>query len=579
MKYALRAVLRRPAVTALAVTTLALGIAASTAMFSVVNAVLLKPLPYEEPDQMVSVYTRNDEFEGHPTLGFAAQRGSFSGPELRVLREEGKDVLAGVSIVYWGGTGTMYGAGEPERLAVSRATPDLFDKVLRTKPILGRVFTEEDERTRADVVVLEDAFWRRRFGSDPNVVGTSITIGDSPYTVIGVIPRDSGLPDTRTDAWLLSPIGDNWGNHTTYAIGRLMPGVTPEQGSARLSAVMASAVPPGHSQHGVNLFARQADETRSVRGPLMLLALASLVLLAVACGNVAALLVGAAIDREQELAVRAALGAGRRRLVRQMLTESTLLGLAAAGLGLVFALLVTRGLVLIAPQGVPRIDEAVIDGSALVFAVAIAVVCGILFGLVPALGFSRTDLRRSMTLTTRSVAGSRSRIQGAVVVAELALATVLLVGAGLLARTLLALSNVDTGFAATETLSVRISIPSSRIVDGNAPDSVQAGAVDQFYLRLVDEMSALSGVTGVAMTSNLPLSGDRGNNDVQLEGYDESIIAERRFVSANYFDVMDIAIVEGRAFSADDDRPGVPGTIVISEGLARRAWPSESAIG
>lgn len=579
LRYAVRAVLRRPAVTALAVTTLALGIAASTAMFSVVNAVLLKPLPYEDPGQLVSVYTRNDEFAGHPTLGFAAERGSFSGPELRVLREEGRDVLSGLAMVFWGGTGTMYGTGEPERLSLARTTPDLFDKVLRTRPIAGRVFNEEDERTRANVVLLEEGFWRRRFDADAGVIGTSIQLGDTPYTIIGVIPRATSLPHARADAWVTEFLSNEWGNHMTAAIGRLQPGVSAEQGSARLSALLAGAVPAGHSQHGVNLFPRQEDDTRSVRGPLMLLALASLVLLAVACGNVAALLVGAAIDREQELAVRAALGAGRRRLVRQMLTESTLLGLAAAALGLLLALLVTRGLVLIAPQGVPRINEAVIDGTALIFAVVVAIVCGILFGLVPALGFSRTDLRRSMTITTRSVAGTRSRIQGAVVVAELALATVLLVGAGLLARTLLALSTVDTGFAATETLSVRVSIPNSRIVDSNAPDSVRAGAVDQFYLRLADEMGALSGVTGVAITSNLPLSGDRGNNDVQLEGFDESIVAERRFVSANYFAVMDIAIVEGRAFTADDDRAGAPGVIIISEGLARRAWPSESAVG
>jgi putative ABC transport system permease protein len=579
VRYAIRSLTRRPAVTALAVMALGLGIAASTAMFSVVNAVLLKPLPYEEAGQLVSVYTRNVEFEGHPTLGFAAERGSFSWPELRVLREEGRDVLDGVAMVFWGGTGTLYGSGEPERIALARTTPDLFTRVLRTRPLVGRVLNEEDARTRANVVLLEEGFWQRRFGADPGVVGTVIQLGDTPYTVIGVVPGETSMPKVRADAWLLETLVDNWDNHMTGAIGRLQRGVSPEQGSARLSALLAGAVPAGHAEHGVNLFPLQADETRTVKGPLLLLGLASLVLLAVACGNVAALLVGAAIDREQEFAVRAALGAGRRRLVRQMLTESALLGLAAAAFGLLLALLVTRGLVLLAPQGVPRIDEAVIDGRALVFAIVVAVGCGFLFGMVPALGFSRTDLRRSMTITTRSVAGTRSRIQGAVVVGELALATVLLVGAGLLARTLLALSAVDLGFAAHETLSIRTSIPASRIADPDAPDSVRMGAFDQFYLRLADEMGALSGVTGVTLTSNLPLSGDRGNNGVELEGYDESVVAERRFVSANYFEVMGIRIVDGRAFSNEEDRAGVPGAVVVSEGLARRAWPGESAVG
>jgi putative ABC transport system permease protein len=575
-----RSVMRRPGVTVLALLTFALGVGASTAMFSVVDAVLLEPLPFDDPGQVVSVYTTNKEFEGHPTLGFAALRGSFSGPELRTLREDGADVLDGLAMVYSGGTSTIYGSGEPERISVASTTPDLFAKVLRSRVLMGRVFSEDDDRTRSNVMLLDEGFWRIRFGSDPGIVGTTIRLGDTPYEVIGVLARETTLSAAKADAWILTQLGDNWDNHTTGAIGRLRRGTSPEQASARLSSLLAGAVPAGHWPHGVSVFRRQADETRSVRGPLWLLALASIVLLVVACGNVAALLIGAAIDREQELAVRAALGAERGRLIRQMLTESGLLGLAAAFLGLLFALLATRGLVLLAPEGVPHISDATINGKALVFAIGTALTCGILFGLVPALAFSRTDLRRSMTLISRSVAGTRSRIQGAVVVAEVALATVLLVGAGLLARTVLALNRVDTGFDTKSTLAVRTSIPTSRIVDPNAPDSVRDGAIDAYYLRLGEAMSALPGVTGVAMTSNLPLSGDRGNNTIEMEGYTgEEIVAERRFVSANYFDVLGIRIVDGRALSPDDDRPGVPGAVVISEGLARLAWPAESAIG
>jgi predicted permease len=228
---------------------------------------------------------------------------------------------------------------------------------------------------------------------------------------------------------------------------------------------------------------------------------------------------------------------------------------------------------------VPRIAHAGIDAKALVFAVSAALGCSILFGLIPALNFSRADLRRSMTITTRGSSGDRGRVQGTVVVAELALATVLLVGAGLLARTVIALNAVDPGFAANETLALRFSLPASRLFKDVGNDSARSAAFDALYTRMLDEFGSLPGVRAVALTDNLPLSPDRGNNEVQPEGYDEYIIAERRFVSPNYFDVMGIRLVEGRSFTVGEDRPDAPGTMVISEGLARLAWPGESALG
>ena len=588
-RYALRAVLRRPLVGVLAALTLGLGVAASTAMFSVVDAVLLRPLPWESPEDVVSVYTTNKEFEGHPTLGSAALRGSFSGPELRVLREEGDDVLDGLAM-YFLASATIYGEDEPERVTLGRTTPDLFEKILRARTIAGRVIGAADAEADAKVLLLEEGYWRRRYG-DPSVVGRTVRLGDTPYQVVGILAQATTLP-VGADLWVLTKLDPGWNYHQRGAIGRLRHGVSPDLAKSRLTTLLAGALPPGHT-HGVNVIPKRADDTRGVRGPLWLLGLASIVLLLVACGNVAALLIGAAIDREQEIAVRAALGAGRGRLVRQMLAESTLIGVAAAGIGLLLAFLVMRGLVLIAPTGmpptgdaliaapgVPHIGDATLDAQALGFAVAVAILGSVVFGLIPALVFSRTDLRRSMTVATRSVAGTRARVQGAVVVAEIALATVLLIGAGLLARTVVALNHLDTCFSTERTLAVRTSIPTSRLVAADVPDSVRAGVVDGFYSHLMEEMSAVPGVRGVAMTSNLPLSTDRGNNAVGLEGYEgEELIAERRFVSPTYFDVLGIRMVEGRSFTPEEDRPGMPGTVVISEGLARAGWPDRSAIG
>jgi putative ABC transport system permease protein len=578
IRHSLRGMRRRPGATSLAVVTLGLGIAASTAMFSVFDTVLLRPLPYPEPERVVSIYTHNPEYAGHPTLGFAADRGSFSFPEIRAVRESSEDILEGVALVMSGGA-VIYGAGEPERIPVGVTNPDLFSRVLRIPPAVGRVFTDEDERLGANVVILTEGYWQSRFGSDADVVGSTLRFGDQPYEVIGVVPLEAGIPGTEVDAWVLQQPNENWGDHNTGGVARLAPGVTIEQARDRLSAALAAALPAGHAQHGVNLFPRQADVTRSARGPVWLLALAALVLLAVACGNVAVLLVGSAIDREQELAVRAALGAGRSRLMRQLLTESMVLGGAAAAVGVGLAHGATRILTVLAPADVPRIGDASVDLRVMLFAAMTAVLCSALFGLVPALRFSRTDLRSSASLATRGSTAARSRVQAALVVSELALATLLLVGAGLLVRTFLALNAVDPGFAAESTLAVRMTAPSSRIAPEAAGDSARILAVSALYDRVMEELATIPGVSGVALTSNLPLSPDRSNNDVNLKGVDEPVVAERRFVSADYFEVMGIRIVEGRSFAPEEDRADALGTVVISEGLARLAYPAGSAVG
>jgi putative ABC transport system permease protein len=576
-KYAYRALSRRKRLTVLAVLTFGVGVGGTTAMSTVLNAVLLKPLPFPDSEQIVSVYTRNPELRGHATMGEFAERGYLSKPEFEALRERSKGLLTGLALLSQGG-GVMTEGDEPEMIRTGITTPDLFARVLRVQPITGRLFGEEDARTSSAVLLLTESFWVRRFGADPDIAGRTIRMGGMAFTVLGVLPQSATLPGYDVDAWFLARDDESWGNHWLIAIARLAPGLTAAQVSARLDPVLQDVVPAGHDRHGVNLFPRHADETRTVRGALWLLGVASLLLLLVACGNVAALLVGAALDREPELAVRSALGAARGHLVRQLLMESVILGLGAILLGLALAQLATRGLILLAPSGVPRIGEADLDVGVFAFAIGVTLVCSIVFGLIPALSFSRVDLRAAMSNSTRSVAGGRARIQGTVVMGEVALATVVLIGAGLLSRTLLALNTTDPGFDAGHSITARFFTPSG-LYRGAAGDQARFERVDAYYRDALEKLRALPGVRGVALTSVVPLTGDRNNNDVKVEGRDDGFVAERRFVSPDYFDVLRIRIVAGRGFTAEDDHPDGPGVTIISEGLARAAFPGQSAVG
>jgi len=581
VRFALRAVRRRPLPAFLAVLTLGLGIAASTGMFSVVDAVLLRPLPFPEPDRIVSIYPTNPSLRGHPTLGEAAERGTFSYPEFADLRDNRGDVLERVAILAYSGGILASEDGPAERVPMAATSAALFTSVLPVEPLRGTLFTEEQERDQASVLLITEDFWERRFGRDPAVVGRVLDIGDG-MEVVGVLPRSFELSGWNVDAWRLMPRGENRGNHSHYALGRLAEGVTPEAAAVSLTAAFRAAAPDevGHGEHAINVFDRRTDETHGVRGPLLLLAGAALVLLLVACGNVAVLLLGAALDREHELSVRGALGAGRRRLAQQLLTESIVLAGAAAAVGIGLTSLSLKGLVFLAPSGVPRIAAATVDGRALLAATVFAAACGILFGLAPALIFSRTDGQRRLGGTRGGSRQGRARIQGIVVAGELALATVLLVGAGLLGRTVLALSDVQTGFALDELLMVRLSIPFDRVLAGMEDVERQSEAQLAFYDRLQGEVSSIPGVVGAAFTSNVPLTGDMGNNDITPEGYvGGPLIAERRFVSYDYFDVMGMRIVEGRGFYELEDQVDAPATMVISEGVARLAFGDESAIG
>ena len=584
IRFALRTFTRRPLMTVVAGASLALGIGASSAMFSVVDSVLLRPLPFDEPDRLVSVYPTLPELRSHPTLGDLADHGTFSWPEFWEVHDQAKS-FDGVA-VFTSGTATIAGEGTPQQLRLARVTPGFF-RVLRVRPLHGTPLPEVTDGTDPGrVLVLSHALWQSRFGAQPNAVGTSVTLNDEPYTILGVMPPHAGVGTMQPDVWVLrlrNPRdAEARGNHNiTGVIGRLRDGVTLSQATEEAARILRANSPPDHgSVHGGAVYPLHADRTRNVRPALLVLLAASGLLLAVGCANVAAILLGAGLERRQEIAVRGALGATRGRLARQLFTESMALAVIGGVGGVAVAGLATRALTLLAPGGVERIGEASLDARVLGFALVVSIASGVLFGLLPALSLARSSPGRALA-SSRGTVGAHGVGQSIVVIGELALATVLLFGGALLVRTLVALNRVDPGFEVDQLIAVRLAPPFQRFrnIGADSADRV----LDTYFQRFVDEVSSVPGVRAVAVTSNLPLTGDRGNNDVEPEGWqptgDERLLAERRFVSANYFSTLGIRMVEGRSFSADDERPGALPAMIISEGLARRVWPTGPVVG
>jgi predicted permease len=582
LRFSLRAFARRPAMTLLAALSLALGVGASTAMFSVIDTVLVRPLPFAEPESLVSVYPTAPSMQGHPTLGAMAERATFSLPEVWTVSEQ-ESVFDGFGAFLWSAT-TLSADGRPERLTEGLLTPGVLE-ALRVVPLAGRLLdrTADDPESGARSVMLSEGTWRGRFAADPGVVGASVTLDDEPYTIVGVLPREVEIAVFDADLWRLitgSPSDDGIDNHNVAgALARLRSGTAIEQAQAEVARILGAI--PEHFDHGASVFPRLEDQTRSVRPALLVLIAGSIVLLLVGCANTALILLGQGLDRRQELAVRGALGAGRGRLIGQLAVESSVVTLLGAAGGVLLAAGLTQMLLAFAPQGVPRLEEAALDGRVLAFGITLAVVSGTLFGLAPAFGLSRPDLASAMGSNRGSSAGG-SRLQDALVIGELALATVLLVSAALLGRTLMALNGVDPGFDSEQLVAVRLAPPFQRF--DRSDEQAWRGAVDAYYTNLVDEIAALPSVEAVAVTSVMPLTGDRANNDVMPEGWDveregERLIAERRFVSVGFFETVGTRIVDGRPFDARDDRADAAPAVIVSAGLARRAWGDESAVG
>jgi putative ABC transport system permease protein len=570
---ALRTLRRSPGFALVAVVTLALGIGANTAIFSVVDAVLVRPLPFSEPERLVSVSeltpgAKREEFAVAPAtfLDWRAGVRSFS------------------SVAAWQTRWlNLTGSGEPSRLRAAAVSASLFS-TLGVSPALGRGFGPESEQPGNDaVVVLGNGLWRERFGGDPRVVGTTVSMDGRPYVVAGVMPPEFRFPE-EAEMWVplafSAEQATSHGAHMLSVVGRLAPGATLDgaraevQGVARRLAVESPETNQGWSADAVSLDQALVGRVR----PALLVLLGSVgMILLIACANVGNLLLARAAARGREMSVRAALGAGRGRLVRQLLVESLVLALLGGAAGVGVAAWGVRLVVAAAAGSVPRAAEVTVDGRVLLFTFAVAALAGVLFGLAPALHTARGDLHAGLKEGGRGgSSGVRARrVRAGLVVAEVALSMVLLAGAGLLLRSFARLVSTDPGFRTEQVLTASLNLPRGRYADSIAQLA---------FLRAARErIGAIPGVRQVAAVTTLPLWGPAMGVGIAIEGRpvarpEDLPSGGFDAVTPGYFEAMGIRLVRGRAL-AETDREGTPPVAVLSESLARRLFPGEDPIG
>src|SRR5580692_5002183 len=572
VRYGLRVLLKHPGFTAIAVLTLALGIGANTALFSVVNGVLLNPLPFPNPDRLVAVYSKTQQFRessiSYPNfLDWVRDNHSFL--KLGAFRSEEYN---------------MTGEGEPERLHGHMISADFFP-ALGLNPLLGRnLLPEEDQAGGAPVAVIGDGLWKRKFALSREVLGKSITLNGKAYTVIGVATGQiAGL--SRTDVYV--PMGQ-WSDPSfrdrrismgTNAIGRLKPGVTFAQARADMDAVarnLAAAYPETNKGSGIAMVPLKTDVVGSVRGILLVLLGAVSFVLLIACANVANLLLARSTGRSREFAIRSALGASPGRVIRQLLTESVMLGIVGGGIGLLLAKWGTRAILAALPETLPRTEEIGIDGHVLFFTLGISVVTGIVFGLVPALKTMRPDMHETLKEGGRGSSGAQHRTQSVFVAVEMAMAVVLLIGAGLMIRSLAALWNINPGFDARNVLAFDISSTS-------AP-GVTADQLRTKYRETLRQVQNVPGVQAVSMTGgSLPMTGDSelpfwGEGKPKPATEQDMPVALFYIVTPQYQEAMQIPVERGRAFTERDDEHA-PMVMLVDADFAHTYFPGEDPIG
>jgi putative ABC transport system permease protein len=561
-----------PGFTVVVVLTLALGIGANAALFSVVDGVLLNPLPYAQPEQLVTIHQSKPNFE----------TGAIPYPNFRDW-QKGNQTFSAMAISR--GTGfSLTGLGEAERVSARFVTADFFS-VLGIQPVLGRTFSPgEDEPGREPVVVISAGFWNRKLSSAPDVVGKGLTMNDKRYTVVGVLP--SSFSFGTADVYV--PIGQ-WNNPGLqnrgaalglHGIGRLKPGVSFEQAQAdmdRVSRNLADTYPGTNRNNSAKLIPLKERMVGDVRSLLWLLFGAVGFVLLIACVNVGNLLVARSTGRTREFAIRAALGAGKGRLLRQSLTESTLLALAGGGLGLAVAAWSTKAALSALPTALPRAQEVGLDGRVLVFTLAVSLLTGILAGLVPALKTSHWRLSESLKEGGRGTGGMRHRAQGVLVAVEMALALVLLIGAGLLIRSMSALWNVDPGFNPDNVLTFGLSTPPS--MQKASPDAIRNS-----LRQLSDKIASAPGVESASFSAGaVPLQGEDDlffwiDGQPKPASQSEMNMALVYIVEPGYLPVMDISLKQGRFFTNQDDERSVR-VAVIDEVFANKFFPNESSLG
>ena len=574
LRFAVRSLRRRPTFAAVAIATIALAIGAATAIYSVVDGVLFRSLPFRDPGRIVSVWQTDPGRRAQPLLANGWDRAPLDYTAYLVWREK-QTSFDGVGV--WSGFSALIaGASAPEQIIGSRVSPGLFD-LLGVRPVLGRSFLPgEDVFGGPHVTMLSYETWQSRFGGRRDVVGSTVLFDGTPYEIIGVLPAGFTLERGKPGAPFWIPAGQESGdvgkhNRSFHAIGKLEPGVTIERATTETARLLGS-VDPG-MEHGARIADFVRDETRNVRAPLFLLLGAVALLLVIACVNIATLLLGEAASRDVEMSARIALGATRGRIVRQLLTESLLLAGAGSAVGTLLAWWGTKAIVVLAPPNIPGIRTAAVDGRVLAVTLAAATVTGILFGLAPALTLAESS--PALLLRAGQTVRGRGALQRAMIAVEVALSVVLLVGTGLLARSLDKLSAVDPGFRADHLLDVRLAM-------GDAyRDTSRTSA---FYTSAIEQLSAMPGVVGVTAVSNAPFSGGSSSSPLLLPGEGDAEFKARRHevrqhvVAAGFFETMGIAVLAGRAFTTED-RSGGPLVAIISESAARRDFPTESAIG
>jgi putative ABC transport system permease protein len=574
LRQAARNLARSPGTTLLAAVTLALGVGATTAMFSIIQAVLLRPLAFPHPDRLVAVAETMRP-------GYV---GVVSVPDFADWRQQSHSFADLCAYSTWPGFSLAEG-DRPEHLPGARVSPRLL-AALGARPLLGRWFLPEEEIEGRDrVVILAEALWRRRFGGDPEVLGRQVTIDGEPRTVVGVAPAWLRFPPGGQPSQLFAPLAPSpgqrasRGNHWLRVLGRLRNGVSLARAQADLAGIagrLARQYPDTNEGRGVLLTPLQADLVGNVREPLWILFGAVALLLAIACANVAHLLLARAMARWRETAVRTALGASRWRLARRLLAEGLLLALLGAALGLPLAWTGLRLLLALAPRDLPRLDEVALDGGVLAFSLAAACATGLLFSLAPIWQAGKLEAAELLRAGQRASGGVRGRrLRGLLVVAEIALSLLLLAGAGLLLRTLWNLSSVDSGLRTEGVLAADVVLPAARY---DSP-----ARITSFYARLLARLAALPGVRASGMISLLPARDWGWNSELTILGapplpptFNRWI--ETRPVSHGYFAALGIGLERGR-LPADSDDAGAPAVVVINQAAARHFWPGADPLG
>ena len=578
LRYGLRLLLKRPGFTVVAIITLALGIGANTAIFSVVNGVLLKPLPYPHPEQLVRL------FESSRTQPkFPLSPGNF-------LDYRDQNTTLENLALYTRSDLELSLGDRPEQLSAMRVSADFF-ATLGFQPMLGREFNRGDEApNNTHAVILSYGLWQRRFAGDPGVVGQVVPLSGEPFTVVGVMPPGvqhvggdyrSTPHGESVDVWWpmeLSPKSPRFA-HFTNTVGRMKAGVTSDQAAADLNVIagrLAEQYPNTNSGWQIRVLPLHQEIVGRARTTLLVLLGAVAFVLLIACVNVANLMLARATTREREMAVRAALGAGRMRLVRQLLTESLLIAVLGGAVGLLLAGWLIDALIALGPSQLPRLQAVKMDWQILGFTLAVTLLTGLLFGLVPAWQGAKLNLNELLKEGGRGGTGGtrQRRLRNVLVAAEVALALILMVGAGLLLRSFAKLQQIDPGFNPEGVLTMKLSLPYARY-----PKREQVAA---FYKQLIERVSNLPGVEEAGASSDLPWSGYDENAGFDIEGKtfppEQGPEARYHFVSPEYFRTIGVPLVAGRWLDAGDVR-GKPRVILINESMARRYWSGEDAVG